>query len=70
MNYINVSVVVISRGRVDGLNDEEFASWQAMQRELLTVSARSKQVTAIQSGHYIHMDQAELVIQEIKLLLQ
>ena len=70
LNHIDVPVVVVTRGRADGLNDEEFAAWQSMQRELLTVSTRSKQVIAKQSGHYIHMDQPELVIQEIKLLLQ
>ena len=70
LNHINVPVVVVTRGRADGLNDEEFAAWQSMQRELLTVSARSKQVIAKQSGHYIHMDQPEVVVQEIKMLLQ
>ncbi|ATX78829.1 Pimeloyl-ACP methyl ester carboxylesterase [Mariprofundus aestuarium] len=70
LNHIDVPVVVITRGRADGLDDEEFASWQLMQRNLLTVSVRSKQVIARQSGHYIQMDQPELVIQEIKLLLQ
>ncbi|OIO74651.1 MAG: hypothetical protein AUJ57_01880 [Zetaproteobacteria bacterium CG1_02_53_45] len=70
LDQIDVPLVVLSRGRPDGLNDEAFASWQSMQRELLDMSATSKQVIAEQSGHYIYIDQPELVIEEIQLLLQ
>ncbi len=69
LNHIDVPLVVLSRGRPDGLDAEAFASWQSMQRELLNLSPVSKQVIAEQSGHFIHMEQPELVIEEIKLLL-
>jgi pimeloyl-ACP methyl ester carboxylesterase len=44
--------------------------WARMQDELAGLSSNSKQITAGQSGHYIHLDQPEIVIDSILELIR
>lgn len=43
--------------------------WREMQDELAALSARSIHITAEQSGHYVHLDEPELVVQAIRDLV-
>lgn len=44
--------------------------WSELQKELLSLSSDSKQILAPQSGHYIQLDQPEIVIAAINLLIE
>jgi pimeloyl-ACP methyl ester carboxylesterase len=44
--------------------------WREMQDELAALSARSIHITAQQSGHYVHLDEPELVVQAIRNLVR
>jgi pimeloyl-ACP methyl ester carboxylesterase len=70
-----VPLIVLSRGSLNpGLPDEEFEwqkqCWNALQRELTMLSSNSRQIVAEKSGHYIHHDQPELVVDAIRLLVE
>lgn len=45
-------------------------AWQAFQQDLVSLSSQSTQVIAEQSGHYIQLEQPELVVEAIKTVLQ
>lgn len=71
----DIPLSVITRG----LADEDGSDWpfqaileieQRSQTEFLEMSAASRQVTAGSSGHYIHHDQPELVIEEITGMIE
>lgn len=71
----NLPLIVLSHGLPDqslGLTEaqqKQFEQeWTIMQKELLGLSSNSKQVIAEQSGHYIQLDQPELVIAAIREL--
>jgi pimeloyl-ACP methyl ester carboxylesterase len=63
-------LVVLTRG-VDGKFYQGNAgkpvprSWQTRQRDLVGLSTNSTQIIANRSGHYIHLDQPDLVIAAI-----
>lgn len=70
-------LVVISHGipqSVPGMDDEvnrEYeAVWQAMQVELASLSSRGRRVVAEKSGHMIHHEQPELVVQVIRQVVE
>jgi pimeloyl-ACP methyl ester carboxylesterase len=69
----DIPLIVLSHGqtqRVPGLSAEvnrEFEqTWQQMQSELATQSSHGKRIVAEKSGHYIHLEQPELVIDAIR----
>jgi pimeloyl-ACP methyl ester carboxylesterase len=71
----DIPLVVLTRGLPTdpdllGLSDEEAqqgeAVWDELQAELAALSSKGKQVIAEESGHYIHLDQPELVIDAIR----
>jgi len=69
---IDIPLIILSHGLPDlslGLSESEQAQfeqeWAKMQTELLSLSSNSKQIIAEKSGHYIQLDQPELVIQAI-----
>jgi pimeloyl-ACP methyl ester carboxylesterase len=71
----DIPLVVVSRGGsapVVGLTPGEAvrfeAEWQEMQRELLALSSRSTQVIASGSGHSVHLEQPEVVVDAIRRL--
>lgn len=72
----DLPVIVISHGVPDpfpGMSDAEAAAfeelWQAWQRDLLTLSANSKQIVAGESGHYIQLQQPDLVVTAVGELI-
>jgi pimeloyl-ACP methyl ester carboxylesterase len=70
----SIPLVVLSHGQAvlppdAGLSSEVIeqveAGWQKMQLELASLSSKGKRVVAEQSGHYIHLQQPQLVIDAI-----
>lgn len=73
----DLPIVVVSRGDPDwpiGLSPELLWSlehaWQAMQRELLTLSANSVQMIAQHSGHLVQHDRPDVVVDAIRLVVE
>lgn len=69
--------IVLSHGLPDqasGINTDQQRQfeqeWTKMQQELAKLSSKSKQVVAEKSGHYIQLDQPELVIDSILELVR
>jgi pimeloyl-ACP methyl ester carboxylesterase len=74
----NIPLIVLSHGQAvlppdAGLSPEVTQQvelgWQQMQLELASLSSKGKQVIAEQSGHYIHLQQPQLVIDAIKQVI-
>ncbi len=68
----DIPLVVISRGRPErfpGLPEPESLqyerTWQSMQTELAALSSRGERVTAARSGHYVQLDEPEVVVDAI-----
>lgn len=62
-------VLVLTRGRFDG--DREAAratrdAWMTMQRELAALSTRSDHRLVREAGHFIHLDDPDVVVQAIR----
>lgn len=53
-----------------GLEEEVEAAWQAMQRDLLTISTDSRLLVAEHSGHDIHVEQPDLIVDMIREILE
>ena len=75
-SFGNMPLIVLSRGHWDAIplisdadNGQAWDVWQKMQSELAALSSESKQVIAEQSGHYIQIDQPDLVIDAIREML-
>jgi pimeloyl-ACP methyl ester carboxylesterase len=73
----DLPLIVLSRGLAEplpGLTVAESAhyeeTWQTMQAELAALSSNSRQITAAKSGHDIHLQQPELVIEAIQQFIQ
>jgi pimeloyl-ACP methyl ester carboxylesterase len=73
----DIPLIILSHGLPDlslGLTESEQAQfeqeWAKMQTELLCLSSNSKQIIAKKSGHYIQLDQPELVIEAILELVR
>jgi len=71
-NFGNLPLSVLTAGvyhpnpaQSDAENQQFRDEWQAMQSELAALSSISKQTIAEQSGHEIHLDQPDLVIDAI-----
>jgi pimeloyl-ACP methyl ester carboxylesterase len=45
-------------------------AWQEQQRQLLPLSSRSQQLIAPHSGHYIHLEEPELVVNAIRSVVE
>ena len=72
-NFGDMPIIVLTRGQASpfvGVSDTENAqyeeTWQQLQIELLNLSSNSKQIIAEESGHYIHLDQPDLVVAAIR----
>jgi pimeloyl-ACP methyl ester carboxylesterase len=44
--------------------------WQEMQEELATLSTQSTRIVAEESGHFIHLDQPNLVVEAVRSLVE
>jgi pimeloyl-ACP methyl ester carboxylesterase len=45
---------------------DEIPGWREMQAELAALSTRSTRMTAEGSGHYVHLDDPDLVVRAIR----
>lgn len=81
-NLDNLPLIVISQGRKPNIENadspeqlkeflsEEYKVWQGLQKELANLSTNSKHVIAENSRHMIHIDQPEIIVDEVKLLIE
>ncbi len=61
----DVPLIVLSHGLSDDGQFQFEREWTGMQKELAGLSSNSRQVIAEESGHYIQLDQPDLVIEAI-----
>ncbi|HEU5299665.1 MAG TPA: alpha/beta hydrolase [bacterium] len=76
----NIPLVVLAHGRADAppaqveiapaLVEEAEREWQEMQAELARLSPQGRLVIAEQSGHYVQLEQPELVIEAIRRVVE
>lgn len=68
----DLPLIVLSHGLPDpGSDDDVFEQeWTKMQSELANLSSNSRQIIAAQSGHYIQLDEPNLVIDAIRELVE
>ena len=75
----DIPLIVLSRGQGalppdSGLSPEVVKQfdegWGQMQQEMAEMSSRGKRVVAEQSGHYIHLQQPEMVVEAIKDVIE
>lgn len=57
------------RAEVRRFNDSIDENWEVMQRKQLQLSKRSRMVYAKESGHQVHMQQPELIAEEVKWVM-
>ena len=63
-------LVVVSRGRPDGLTPAMYEGWKSAQARLPTLSSRSASIVAENSGHNIQYDEPERYAQATRRLLE
>jgi len=73
----DLPLIVLSHGKAQHMpglsvevNREFEQTWHQMQNELAQQSARGKRIVAEKSGHYIQLDQPELVIESIREVVE
>lgn len=70
----DIPLVVVSRGKQawpDTPRGQALEqSWQAMQKDYLTMVSNSEQISAWKSTHLIHMQEPDLVVQAIKKVIR
>lgn len=71
-SFGDIPLIVLSRGHWDVVpllseaeNQQSWEVWQEVQSELAALSVDAKQIIAEKSGHYIQLDQPDLVINAI-----
>lgn len=70
---VDFPVVVMQRGINPAAGDDPLGAkkaeiWTKLQNDLTTISPDSKLVTATNSGHHVHIDEPDLLIEAIKLI--
>ncbi|MCA0353032.1 MAG: alpha/beta hydrolase [Chloroflexi bacterium] len=66
----DLPLVVLTRGIADSTMPVEFEqTWDSLQQELAQLSSNSQHQIAETSGHYIHLDQPELVIAAVEWVI-
>jgi hypothetical protein len=66
----DLPLIVLSHENADIERLEAETEWSRMQKELANLSSNSTQIIAEQSGHYIQLDQPELVNDSIHALIR
>ena len=73
---LDVPLVVVTRGRYDGLQrlpkdtqERIKRAWQDMQADLVRLSPQGTQVVAVNSEHYVHLQQPDTVIDAIRTVV-
>jgi pimeloyl-ACP methyl ester carboxylesterase len=68
-NFSNVPIRVLT-GDHEKIDPETWPEWLAWQKDLATLSSNGSQTVVNGSGHYIHVDEPEVVINTIKEFLK
>ncbi len=74
----DIPLLIITKGletpKIKGFTDEMMAEYEngleELQKQFLSLSTNSRQVIAEDSGHFIHYDNPEMVIQEIRQMIK
>lgn len=76
-SFGNMPLIVLSAGHGDAIptlsdaeNQEVWKELQIEQSELVALSTNSEQIIAEQSGHFIHHEQPDLVIDAIRRVVE
>jgi len=64
----NLPLVVISRAAEDR-SDSLATEHAALQRDLLTLSHHTRRVVAVRGGHNVHLEEPELVVDNVRMLV-
>ncbi len=65
----DIPLTVITAGQLEYHTEASYENWLAMHKDLLRLSTNSTHVIARHSGHNIHRQQPEIVIEAIKNIL-
>lgn len=73
----DIPLLVITKGlqtpKINGFTDEMMTEYEnglsELQKKFLNLSTNSSQVIAVDSGHFIHYDNPEIIIQEIRKMI-
>lgn len=67
----SLPLIVLSQGSKDSkMSDARFQKWSSLQLDLTKLSSNSQRIIAENSGHNIQLDQPELVVSEVKRLIE
>jgi pimeloyl-ACP methyl ester carboxylesterase len=66
----DIPLIVLSRGKMSDPPSARDLAWREGQQQLLDLSTRSEQIFADQSGHNIHLDQPEAVVNAVRRLIE
>ena len=73
---LNIPLVVVTRGRYDRIQtmpqekqERIKRAWEEMQADLVTLSSRGTQLVAVNSDHYVHVRQPDVVIDAIRTMV-
>jgi pimeloyl-ACP methyl ester carboxylesterase len=66
----NIPLIVLSRGRMADPPTARDLAWREGQQRLLKLSTRSQQIVVEESGHNMHLDQPEAIVEAIRQLLR
>ena len=66
----SLPLIVLSQGsKAPEMSDERFQQWASLQLDLTQLSSNSRQIIAENSGHFIPLDQPELVVSAVYQLI-
>ena len=67
----NLPLIVLSQGSKDSkMSDERFQKWASLQLDLTKLSSNRQRIIAENSGHFVQLDQPELVISAVQRLIE
>jgi len=67
----SLPLIVLSQGSKDSkMSDERFQQWSSLQLNLTKLSSKNQHIIAKNSGHFVQLDQPELVISAIQRLIE
>ncbi|NJM88216.1 MAG: alpha/beta hydrolase [Hydrococcus sp. RU_2_2] len=67
----SLPLIVLSQGSKDSkMSDERFQQWASLQLDLTKLSSNSQRIIAENSGHFVQLDQPELVISAVQRLIK
>jgi pimeloyl-ACP methyl ester carboxylesterase len=67
----SLPLIVLSQGSQDSkMSDERFQQWESLQLDLTKLSSNSQRIIAENSGHFVPLDQPELVISAVQRLIE